>query len=66
MIKQWRTHKVIPRKAKIICGISIGGSAYLIIISTMELWVKSTFALIMLLVLLWLLSRPEQVHTTSS
>ncbi|MCU4675295.1 YbaN family protein [Catenovulum sp. 2E275] len=62
VITQWNTHKIMPRKAKIFCCITMGISVYLLVSSQMMLWLKVLLILTILLVLCWLLSRPERVY----
>ena len=59
LIKQWKTHRAIPRRAKWIAGLSMLLSTMLLISSNAPVWVKCSVPVMMALVMIWLARRPE-------
>lgn len=58
-IRNWREHGAVPRRAKVLCVLMMSGSAIGLQFSPAPLWLKLAVPLTMLLVALWLCSRPE-------
>lgn len=58
-LKQWRQHKIVPRKAKYWAISMMAISATLMLYTTAPLWVKIFTNTIMLIVGIWLWTRPE-------
>lgn len=63
LIEQWQTHRIIPRRAKWIAFISMFISTVFLVSSAAPLLVKCTAPLIMAIVLIWLICRPERPQT---
>lgn len=59
LIREWRAHKTIPRKAKVIASVMMLTSASLMWLSNAPFWVKIFTDGIMLLVAVWMWTRPE-------
>lgn len=58
-IRQWRSQRAIPRRAKWLAALSMLVSMGLICISSAPVWVKWSVPLMMCCVLVWLWSRPD-------
>ncbi|KDE40843.1 hypothetical protein related to heme utilization [Nitrincola lacisaponensis] len=63
LISQWQTHRAVPRRAKWIAGLSMLASTFILLYSSAPLWVKCTAPTIMIVVMIWLASRPEMPTT---
>lgn len=59
LIREWRAHKTIPRKAKVIATLMMLASGSLMWLTNAPLWVKIFTDGIMLLVAVWMWTRPE-------
>lgn len=62
-IRQWRSHGVVPRKAKYVASAMILLSVCSLWISTAPKLVATAITIFVLGVLLWLWRRPEQAST---
>lgn len=65
LLSQWKNHRIMPRRAKLICVLTMGISTYLLLSSAMPLWLKVSLVALMMLVLIWLISRPEHLQHDS-
>ncbi|RYY80065.1 MAG: DUF454 domain-containing protein [Moraxellaceae bacterium] len=59
LIREWRAHKTIPRKAKVIATFMMSISAILMLFTNAPVLVKIFTDSVMLLVALWMWTRPE-------
>lgn len=59
LIREWRAHKTIPRKAKVIATLMMSISAILMLLTNAPLFVKIFTDTVMLLVAFWMWTRPE-------
>ena len=64
-IIQWRSHGVVPRKAKLLASFMMLTSAILIQFSAAQFWLKLALPLFLFAVALWLWRRPETVSATT-
>lgn len=61
-LQQWRNHRVIPVKAKLLAVVSImASSVYMSWFTDMSLWLKISIALFMLAGLVFILVQPSRV-----
>lgn len=59
LIREWRAHKTIPRKAKVIATLMMSISAILMLLTNAPMLVKIFTDSVMLLVAVWMWTRPE-------
>jgi uncharacterized membrane protein YbaN (DUF454 family) len=61
-LQQWRTHRVIPLKPKILAILTMAVSfTYLALFTELNLWLKGTIALLMLYGAGFILSKPSRM-----
>jgi len=61
-LQQWRSHRVIPGKAKLLAVVTMAVSfVYLAFFSGVSAWLKALTALVMLYGAAFILSKPSQV-----
>ena len=59
IIRRWRDHRAVPRRAKILAVCMMLLSATILMLSPAALWVKLVVPVVMLLVGIWLWSHPD-------
>ena len=60
-LQQWRSHRVIPGKAKLLAVATMGASfLYLVFFTVISVWIKALIALIMLYGAAFILSKPSR------
>ena len=59
IIRSWREHRAVPRRAKILAASMMFLSALILALSPVAIWVKVAVPTLMLLVGLWLWSHPD-------
>lgn len=59
LIREWRANKTIPRKAKVIATLMMTISGTLMLFTNAPFWVKIFTDSTMLLVAIWMWTRPE-------
>lgn len=61
VLRQWRDHRVIPPKAKIIAIAAMSASlAWVLFLTRNPVWVPLAMSAVMIPVAAWLLSRPSR------
>jgi uncharacterized membrane protein YbaN (DUF454 family) len=61
-LQQWRSHRVIPRKAKLLAVVTMAVSfVYLAFFTELTGWLKALIGLVMLYGAAFILSKPSQV-----
>jgi len=61
-LQHWRSHRVIPGKAKLLALLTMGISlAYLVLYSSIEPWLQVLAALLMLSGAVFILSQPSRL-----
>lgn len=61
-LQQWRSHRVIPGKAKLLAVATMAVSlVYLVIFTGINAWIKTSIALVMLYGAAFILSKPSRV-----
>lgn len=59
-IRDWREHGVVSRKAKVLATTMMAGSAVMVWLVPVGLWVQAGVCGILFVVAVWLCRRPEQ------
>jgi uncharacterized protein len=60
-LQRWRTHRVIPDKAKLLAVVMMSASfVYLAFFTALGLWIKVSIALVMLYGAAFILSKPSR------
>ena len=59
VIRSWREHRAVPRRAKVLAVCMMSLSAVIVTLSPVALWVKVVVPTVMLLVGIWLWRHPE-------
>lgn len=59
MLRDWRTHGAVSRRAKIMATAMMVASAVILFVTTSRMWVAELITGVMALVLMWLWLRPE-------
>ncbi len=61
-LQQWRSHRVIPGKAKLLAVVTMAASfVYLGFFTAVSVWLKALTALVMLYGAAFILSKPSQL-----
>jgi len=61
-LQQWRSHRVIPARAKLLAVATMAVSlVYLAIFTDVNVWIKASIALLMLYGAVFILSKPSRV-----
>lgn len=61
-LQQWRSHRVIPARAKLLAVATMAVSlVYLAMFTDVNVWIKVSIALVMLYGAAFILSKPSQV-----
>lgn len=63
LICEWRANRTIPRKAKVIATLMMSVSGTLMLLTNAPFWVKVFTDVVMLLVAIWMWTRPEPDHS---
>ncbi|HVY90179.1 MAG TPA: YbaN family protein [Hyphomonadaceae bacterium] len=58
-VRAWRTHKAIPRRAKIIAIVSMAISFAIVLLIHLKLWVTAIIGLVLLASALYVGTRPD-------
>jgi uncharacterized membrane protein YbaN (DUF454 family) len=61
LIREWRAHRTIPRKAKVMATMMMCGSGVLMLFTNAPLLVKVFTDGVMLIVAMWIWTRPEPI-----
>lgn len=59
MLRDWRAHGAVSRRAKIMATVMMSGSAVIFFMVSPRRWVAELLIAVMALVLMWLWLRPE-------
>ncbi|WP_129643987.1 YbaN family protein [Peristeroidobacter agariperforans] len=59
MLRDWRAHGAVSRRAKIMATVMMSGSAVIFFMVSPRRWVAELLTAVMALVLMWLWLRPE-------
>ena len=66
-LQQWRSHRVVPMKAKVLAVATMAVSlGYLTLFTSVNLWVKLGTALLMLVGAVFILTKPSRVVDRAS
>lgn len=60
-LQRWRSHGIVPRKAKVLASLMMLLSIILIQFSAASLWLRIGVPLFLLCVAIWLWRRPEHI-----
>jgi hypothetical protein len=61
-LQQWRAHRVIPGKAKLLAVATMAVSlVYLVMFTGINAWIKAAIALVMLYGAVFILSKPSRL-----
>jgi uncharacterized membrane protein YbaN (DUF454 family) len=59
MLRDWRAHGAVSRRAKILATVMMTGSAVIFFIVSTRMWIAELVSAVMAIVLMWLWLRPE-------